>query len=378
MLRLRKSLLLAGLTMFLLWSCEGPEDLSPSTQINQSQSGVFDEFVAPDGCANCEIGNAVMPWGAERAVLLFDSENHTDQGATANTYVLTGPGAFHPCEDGTATMTGEMVAKNNVNDMWSFEVYLSDGIDWATWSGMGGNYVTQGSGIDVGDLFMDWTYYVIDPNQSSTMTGMGDNAGTSYSIVHKPYDYSKRVQVGYGANTFNYELGLLGWFAYVNEDGSNPRQGDFILEISCEDVPPPSDGCTHTIGFWKTHAGLKKQDDEVTQYLPLTLGDDGGDKSISVTDNTTAVKILNMKTYGSNSNGITKLYAQLLAAKLSIADGADSSPVSDVIADADSFLADHDWNDWYSFDKDMQSSILDWQGALDDYNNGETDVPHCD
>ena len=136
---------------------------------------------------------------------------------------------------------------------------------------------------------------------------------------------------------------MLGWFAYSDENGENARQGDFILDIVCEE--PPSDGCTHTIGYWKTHAGLKKQEDVVTQYLPIDLGDAGGAKTITVTDNVMAVDVLNMKTYGKNSNGITKLYAQLLAAKLSISDGADSGPVSDVISNADAFLADNDWND---------------------------------
>jgi hypothetical protein len=91
-----------------------------------------------------------------------------------------------------------------------------------------------------------------------------------------------------------------------------------------------------------------------------------------------AVQVLEMKTYGKNSNGITKLYAQLLGAKLSIADGASPDDVSAIIAAADAFLADHDWNDWRGLSRSDKNMVLYWQGMLDDYNNGLIGPGHCD
>ena len=147
-----------------------------------------------------------------------------------------------------------------------------------------------------------------------------------------------------------------------------------------ETPPPPPVGCTHTIGFWKNWTGLKNQPDMVSQYLPIWLGDAGGTKSLQVTDVYMAVDVLTMKTYGKNNNGVTKLYAQLLGTKLSIADGADDSVVADAIADADAFLADNDWTDWAdeNLTEAEMAMVMYWQGMFDDYNNGDIGPGHCD
>ena len=115
--------------------------------------------------------------------------------------------------------------------------------------------------------------------------------------------------------------------------------------------PPPADGCTHTIGYWKTHAGFGPQADVVTALLPIWLGTAGGAKSVNVMTAAKSTSLLKME--GSNgvkaaSNGINKLYAQLLGAKLSGADGADGSVIAGVIAAADAFLANNNSLSWSS------------------------------
>jgi len=135
-------------------------------------------------------------------------------------------------------------------------------------------------------------------------------------------------------------------------------------------------GCTYGKGFWKNHAGFGPQDDEVTDLLPQSLGD-GGAKALDVTDADIAVKVLQQHWYGHPSNGITKLYAHLLTAKLNIENGAASDDVSMAIADADDFLADHDWKDWDSLDKASQKMVLKWKGKLESYNEGEIGPGHC-
>lgn len=141
---------------------------------------------------------------------------------------------------------------------------------------------------------------------------------------------------------------------------------------------PPMEGCSHTIGYWKTHAGFGPQDDVVTPLLPIWLGNDDGDKSLAVTDAFTAVQVLNMNAYGHPSNGITKLYAQLLGTKLSIADGADASAVADFITTADNFLAMYDWTDWGDLSGEDQMMVNGWAETFDDYNNGIIGPGHCD
>jgi hypothetical protein len=138
------------------------------------------------------------------------------------------------------------------------------------------------------------------------------------------------------------------------------------------------DGCTLTIGFWKTHAGFGPQQDVVTPLLPIWLGNAGGAKSLHVTNATIAHDVLTMDFYCDESNGITKLYAQLLGAKLNIANGANPSAVGNTISQADDFLADHDCHDWDSLPNNVQKKILRWKDKLDDYNNGLVGPGHCD
>lgn len=143
------------------------------------------------------------------------------------------------------------------------------------------------------------------------------------------------------------------------------------------DVQPSADGCTRTIGYWKNWSGFGPQPDMVTQYLPIWLGNAGADSSIAVTDVGTAVEILSMA-WDSPKNGIIKLYAQLLGAKLNIAAGADGSVIADVISDADDFLAQHGYGSWYSLSKTDQKMVIGWMETLDAYNNGELGPIHCD
>lgn len=150
-----------------------------------------------------------------------------------------------------------------------------------------------------------------------------------------------------------------------------------VLRFTFE-AEPGEDGCSHTIGYWKTHAGFGPQADVVTQYLPIWLGEAGGDHSMQVTTAAMAVDVLKMKTYGAPKNGITKLYAQLLGAKLSIADGASGGAIADEITQADALLAMYDWTDWKSLSKSMQNDILQLMSTFDSYNNGYIGPGHCD
>jgi len=113
----------------------------------------------------------------------------------------------------------------------------------------------------------------------------------------------------------------------------------------------------------------------VTPLLLLWLGTAGGQKSIQVTAASQAVTILNFQDQA--SNGIAKLYAQLLAAKLNIANGADKSAIASTITAADTFLATHGIADWNSLNKVQKNQVLNWATILDNYNNGLIGPGHC-
>lgn len=141
-------------------------------------------------------------------------------------------------------------------------------------------------------------------------------------------------------------------------------------------VSVPCGGCTFTIGYWKTHAGFTGNNpDLVTPLLPIWLGTPAGSKSIEVKDASQAVAILSFS--GDASNGINKLEAQLLGAKLNINNKADGTIVSTIIAYADGFLATHNSADWTSLTKTQRNQVLSWATTLDNYNNGLIGPGHC-
>jgi hypothetical protein len=150
---------------------------------------------------------------------------------------------------------------------------------------------------------------------------------------------------------------------------------------------PCDEGCTLTIGYWKNHAGFGPQNDMVTELLPQWLGNENlcsllgirfcSNKSVKVDTNVLAVQYLSMKEFGKPSNGITKLYAQLLAAKLNLASGAGSTTVDNIIKEADSFLSQHNYKDWDKLSKQDKSYVLYLMTKLDQFNNGEIGPGHC-
>jgi hypothetical protein len=143
-------------------------------------------------------------------------------------------------------------------------------------------------------------------------------------------------------------------------------------------MPPVEEGCTYTIGKWKNWTGLGPQPDIVSPLLPIWLGDEDGDKSLAVTDVYLAVDLLSQHVYGNPGNGITKLYAQMLGAKLNVANGAGDGDIADALAAADAFLADYDYTDWKKITKSEQRMVLDWKDTFDAYNNGLIGPGHCD
>ena len=187
------------------------------------------------------------------------------------------------------------------------------------------------------------------------------------------------VSVG-SAGRFSYPMQVgpyaqCGQYAFTNTATFRTPSGKTGSTTSTVAVNVPCSGCTLTIGYWKTHAGLGPQADLMLGKLPVSLGTAGGAKTVTVTTEAQAVTILGLA--GDASNGFNKLYAQLLAAKLNIAAGASASSVATTIGQADKYLATHDASDWSKLSKTDKSRVLSWASTLDKYNNGLIGPGHC-
>jgi hypothetical protein len=137
-------------------------------------------------------------------------------------------------------------------------------------------------------------------------------------------------------------------------------------------APECWNGCTRTIGYWRTHP------DEFARLLPKRLGTYSGARSVNVTTIEMGVAILSMNWNGGDpSNGITKLYAQELAAKFNIALRADPRAIQGTINSADYFLATHNQADWANLSDTERAQVLAWAQRIDDYNSGVIGPGHC-
>ncbi len=138
------------------------------------------------------------------------------------------------------------------------------------------------------------------------------------------------------------------------------------------------EGCTWQLAWWKNHAGFGPQPDSVSQYLPIWLGLPDSAAGIHVTTNQTAIEILRIQgQYGRPFNGITRLYAQLLTAKLNIANGAADQDIAATLESADTYLATHDWHDWDGLSREDMQEILGRVNLLVYYNNGRLGPGRC-
>jgi len=115
-------------------------------------------------------------------------------------------------------------------------------------------------------------------------------------------------------------------FSHTVPQGLN--RSDFSAVVT-DSTLPFSTGCTLTQGYWKTHGPVPVGKNLNTWLLTsLTLG------NVVYTD-LEALSILN---YAPIGNGLVTLAHQLIAAKLSIANGADPTPIAATIAAADALI----------------------------------------
>ena len=234
----------------------------------------------------------------------------------------------------------------------------------------------------VRNAFAPFTFASATVNEVDECVNVTDSMAGALGMVcaadsPKTFTYSTTIGPFSAAQCGEHTVNNTARFLTNDTGASGSASASVDVTVVCEPPPP---GCTHTIGYWKTHAGFGPQADVVTALLPIGLGTAGGAKSIVVTTAAQAVSLLDRA--GSNgvvasSNGINKLYSQLLGAKLSGADGADTGPAAAAIAAADAFLANNNSLSWSSLTKAQQGTVNGWMTTLDQYNNGLLGVAHC-
>ena len=129
-----------------------------------------------------------------------------------------------------------------------------------------------------------------------------------------------------------------------------------VIDLGCEETRricfnycPGAE--PYTIGYWKNHP-------EAWPVSTLTVGDQTYDQN----------ELLDMLKNAKAKDATYMLAAQLIAAKLNVANGVDSTSISETIDDADAFLIEHPiGSNPRGADR---SYALELKDALDYFNNG--------
>lgn len=148
---------------------------------------------------------------------------------------------------------------------------------------------------------------------------------------------------------------------------STPAPPSATATAAPQPTPTPDAECTPALSRLDWHARFTYPSAETLGYLPQWLGDRGGSRSIQVSDQRLALRVLALQ-LGSPYNGISHLYAQLLSTRLNLAAGSRLAPIEATVIASDDFLARYYFLDWSRLSKNQRSQVAEWVDTLEAYN----------
>lgn len=154
-----------------------------------------------------------------------------------NEYRFVNGGHFDLLPDGRAHLYGQTQHLTNSNYGWFIDVWLTGKMNWAQWSALGRSW--KGSPAVVGNNYLNWDFYILDPDAENVMIGLGAFEDDVLHLTHRPSNYYYGFQMGVAANDQNALPGMSVWFDYSGtiNGQSVSDQGDFNMEGECVTVP---------------------------------------------------------------------------------------------------------------------------------------------
>ncbi len=145
----------------------------------------------------------------------------------------------------TAVLSGNIYGVDNPNAGWYVHMEFDNGMDWDSWSSQDFPTSYKDDFDNVGDNYLDWTYYLLNATNSQ-MIGLGDYEGSELDLNHIPANYYFGFQLGDAANNFSSNYGFGGWFhvegTFMDSSSSDPdivngieisHAGDLYIDLNC-------------------------------------------------------------------------------------------------------------------------------------------------
>lgn len=136
--------------------------------------------------------------------------------------------------DNSATVTGSIRRTTGTAAMWNVNIQLRDAKDWAAWSAGGGSY--KGNHPEAIANHTSWEYYIIHGSSFISGVPSGPFSGDTLWLSHNPASHLYGMQRGLGANDFNGNEGISGWFSFT---GAYTGNGDLNATVGSFSDPFP-------------------------------------------------------------------------------------------------------------------------------------------
>ncbi|MDW3647600.1 MAG: hypothetical protein R8P61_11080 [Bacteroidia bacterium] len=267
-----------------------------ATTCDPQEAGVTQQtFTNQFGCDSVVIITTVL----QVDEIVCDATNHSDDngpivsalnhafwlenfpaapGMQQNDRFIWAPNTGQFIEDvatGTATITGQIINKSDPNVIFDVNVLLVNKMDWATWSSLGRLYKHDNILNPVGNEYLNWYFFELDP--ASTLTGAPGSTydGDVLTLTHRPADMTYGPQLGIGANDIDDSYGFATWFFWSGTLAGRTythEAGDINIDLDCEPSPCEDDEVVLAAralleGPYNEAAGM--MNDDLRSMLPL-------------------------------------------------------------------------------------------------------------
>jgi len=335
-------------------------------------------FMSLVGCQNSE-----TPMSPENSAL------YTTESATTTETITLPAGADIVSADlwlYATTVNGKLVNVHRITETWDESTVTWDSFSGAFDGTVVNSYDPENTGwisVSVTSLVEDWISGVYS-NHGLLLDQDQETGTTDYTLYNSRESSSNQpyLKLGYTVNGGDTQFIILLPVAdaYIWNGEGNPRGGltelftgyfygrekQSILRFEMPEFED-GEGCTSTLGYWKTHANPdKKQYDDTWDLIEY----DGvyGPEASFFGSGESWLEVMEVPTEGDEYYILAQ---QFVAATLNELAGASvPEEVSSVIAMATEYFVGDS-----SPERDQ---VIMWAETLDDYNNGVIGPGHCD